>query len=309
MKRFFVKLILIVVPFVLLLFVLNSAYKKSFYWKARREQSKFLYVPDNIQLANIGSSQGICSFNYEDISDYKCFNFAVTWQHNRYNYYVLKQYVNKFAPEAVLLIPISYFDITRIEKDVYERYYGILDRVNFPEWDFKEHLQREVFPFFSTKEVWKRLRMTEQNSPLLVPPRVPIPEEELQMQAQGTFFTWTEATEAEQGEKGFEYNIKMLSSIIELCREHKIIPVLVSTPQIDELNILYTQTDFFDTFYRFTDELKNKYPGLLYLDYSHNKEYSADSSLFGDVAHLNVYGAKEFTSQIVLDLKNAGLLR
>ena len=153
MRKFLLKILLILGPFVVSLFVLNSAYKNSYYWKNRREQSKFLYVPHDIQLANIGSSQGLCSFNYEDIYDYKCFNFAITWQHNKYNYYVLKQYADKFAPGAVLLIPISYFDITRIEKDVYERYYGVLERNNFPEWNYKEHLQREVFPFFSTKEV------------------------------------------------------------------------------------------------------------------------------------------------------------
>ena len=306
-KRFFFKIILI--PFVLLLFVLNSAYKSSFYWKTQRVPSKFLNVPDNIELANLGSSQGHCSFNYEAFPEYKCFNFAVPWQHNKYNYYVLKQYADKLAPGAVLLIPIAYFDITRIEKDVYENYYGILDRKNFPDWNIKDWFEVEILPVCFTKDVWKKLRMNQEKFSAFIPKRIPIPENDLILQSEGTFYTWTEKNEAEQGEKGFEYNIEMMSEIIDFCYKNDIVPVMVSTPQIDVLNNLYVQIDFFDTFCRFTDELKKKYPALIYFDYSRNKEYANDSSLFSDVAHLNICGAKKFTAQIVQDLKDANLLQ
>ncbi|MBO4758967.1 MAG: hypothetical protein J5505_02810, partial [Spirochaetaceae bacterium] len=94
----------------------------------------------------------------------------------------------------------------------------------------------------------------------------------------------------------------------DFCNKNRLKPVLVSTPQVDKLNAIYAQTDFFDTFYRFTDILKEKYPGLIYLDYSQKVEYSSDYSLFFDATHLNKNGAKKFTAQIVQDLKNAGLL-
>ena len=273
-----------------------------------RIPSKFLYVPDNIRLANLGSSQEHCCLNYEDCNEYNCFNFALTWQHNKYNYYVFKQYADKFSTDAILLIPVSYFDITRIEKDVCENYYGVLSRENFPDWDIKEYLKRQVFPLFSTKEVWKKLFRTEEKNSLFIPPRLPIPEEDLKVQTEGTFFTWTAKTDAEQGEKGFNYNIEMVSNIIDLCHEKGIVPVLISSPQIYSLNDKFAETVFFDTFYRFTDILKKKYPDIIYLDYSHDNDYSLDTSLFCDVAHLNVYGAKKFTKQIVQDLKDVGLL-
>ncbi len=308
MKRFLTKIVLIILPFVLLLFVINYAYKKSFYWKTQRVQSKFLNVPNEIELANLGSSQGHCSFNYDDFPEYKCFNFALPWQHNKYNYYVLKQYADQLAPGAVLIIPIAYFDITRIEKDVCQNYYGILDRGNFPDWNIKDWLKVEVLPVFYTKEIWKKLCMTEANSPILISQKIPISENDLAIQSKETFLSWTEKNEAEQGKKGFEYNIEMMSRIIDFCYKKDIVPIIVSIPQIDVLNNLYSQAGFFDTFCNFTDELQKKYSSLLYLDYSRSREYANDSTLFGDVAHLNIYGAKKFTAQIVQDLKNAGLL-
>ena len=116
MRIFYKKFLLIIFPFFFLSFVLNFAYKKSFYWKTQRVQSKFLNVPDEIQLANLGSSQGHCSFNYDDFPEYKCFNFALPWQHNKYNYYVLNyflkmKYLNylKFLNIFFLQFFLNYF--------------------------------------------------------------------------------------------------------------------------------------------------------------------------------------------------------
>lgn len=308
MKKIIIKLSLIIIPFILLIFVFNSLYKHSFYWKNKREQSKFLYVPNDIKIANLGSSQGICAFYYEDFPEYTCFNFAVKWQHNKYNYFVLKQYINHFESGAVLLIPIAYFEITRVEKDVYEYYYGVLKRENFPDWNIKDYLKRQVFPVLSTNDVWGKLLMTEKKSPLIFPPRVPISKEDLFVQTEGAFSAWTDNTEAEQGEYGFEYNIEMISRIIDLCHDNCIIPILVSIPQIHTLNDKYSEIGFFDNYYRFINVLQQKYQDVKFWDYSHDANYSYDTSLFGDATHLNIYGVKMFTSQIMQDLKSEGLL-
>ena len=101
----------------------------------------------------------------------------------------------------------------------------------------------------------------------------------------------------------------MLSKIIDLCYENNIVPALVSTPIMDYLNGIFSETGFFETFYRFTYEMKKKYPSLLFFDYSHDEKYSNNWSLFNDPAHLNVTGAKVFTAEIIQNLKDNGLLK
>lgn len=298
---------MIVVPFVLILFVLNFAYLHSYYWKEGREESKFNNVPYDIKIANLGSSHGN-AFDYYNFPEYVTFRFNLQWQHHIYNYYVLKQYTDHFSKNAVVLIPISYFNITRIEKESNFRYYTFLSKENIPGWKFNEYLLYKYFPLFSTKDVWVKL-LTMNNKMEIIPKTTHSSKEINELLNFYTNWWLGNDPDVEKGEEGFQYNINAVSKIIDLCKEKDIIPVLVSTPIMDCINERYTNDDFFDTFYRFTNVLIEKYPGLLYLDYSQNEDYSNDYSLFQDPVHLNIYGEKKFTAQIVQDLKNARLLQ
>ncbi len=310
MRQFLIKISAITIPFIVLLLVLNYAFSKSYWWTVYyTEQEKFSHVPQNIQLANVGSSHGVYAFDYSDFPEYTAFNMAVCWQHHGYNYHVLKQYIDYFSENAVMLIPISYFDITRIDEEPLYKYYKILEKKNFPDWNIKGYFLFKVFPFFSTKEPWKKILINELNSVLAAHERTIVTEQSVTTDAKVMYEIFTKDNGAEKGEEGFLYNIEAVSKIIDLCHEHSIIPVLVSTPQTDKLNDLHEEADFFSKFYRFTDVLKEKYPGLIYLDYSQTSEYSSDYSLFFDSTHLNNKGAKKFTAQIVQDLKKAGLLQ
>ena len=117
MKKFLIKFSAVTIPFILLLLVFNYIFSKSYWWNSfSTEKEKFQYVPHNIKIANVGSSLTDVGLDYEDFPEYVTFNFAIMWQHNIFNYYVFKNYTDNFAPNSILLIPISYFDITRIEK-------------------------------------------------------------------------------------------------------------------------------------------------------------------------------------------------
>ncbi len=307
MKRFLIKVLSVVLPFIILLFVLNFIYKHSYYWTEEREESKFNNVPDNIQLANLGSSHGD-AFYYEPFEEYVSFNFNLQWQHHIFNYYILKQYADNFAPNAVLLIPISYFNITRIEKENNFRYYTFLNRDNIPGWKFHEYLLYKCFPLFSKIDVWKKL--LTMNTKMEIIPKTTHSSKEI-TELVDFYANWWLGNDSnvEKGEEGFQYNIEAVSKIIDLCMEKDIVPVLVSTPIMDCLNERFAKADFFETFYRFTDVLKQKYTDIIYLDYSDNIEYSTNYSLFNDPAHLNIYGEKKFTAQIMQDLKDANLLQ
>lgn len=310
MRQFLIKISAITIPFIVLLLVLNYAFSKSYWWTVYyTEQEKFSHVPQNIQLANVGSSHGVFAFDYADFPDYTAFNMAVRWQHHKYNFYMIKQYIDCFSENAVMLIPISYFDITRIENEYLYKYYKILSKDNFPDWNIKGYFLYKIFPFFSTKEPWGKILINESNSALVSLEQVVVTEQSATDDAKLMYGIYTKDNDAEKGEEGFQYNIEAVSKIIDLCCSHKIIPVLVSIPQTDKLNELYARNDFFETFCRFKNVLKEKYKWLIFLDYSQSSEYSKDYSLFFDSAHFNNKGAKKFTAQIVQDLKNAGLLQ
>ena len=308
MKKFLIKLTALTIPFIILMLVLNYIYKESYYYNTVcSEKKRFESVPKGIQLANLGSSHGL-NFDYKDFPEYTTYNFAIVWQHHKYNYYLLKQYIDYFAPNAVVLIPISYFDITRIETDLIPRYYGILSKENFPDWTIRGELSY-LFPVMSYKNLWEKLRMNENNSPYIqLSNHIIIKKDDADTSAKAFFEKYTTNTESEKGEIGFQYNIEAVSKILDLCYEKDIVPVLVSTPVIDLLNDKYSETDFFETFYRFTDILKEKYPSLIYLDYSQKIDFSNNWSLFKDADHLNPTGGKKFNNQIIYDLKNLGLL-
>lgn len=310
MKRFLSKIAIVSIPFILLLFFLNYNLSKSYWWNSiSTEQEKFKNVPTGIQLANIGSSLGNAGFDYKDFSEYTTFNFALNWQHNIYNYYVFKQYADNFSKKSVLLIPISYFDITRIEKEPNTRYYTFLDKENIPDFNYKEYILYNYLPLFSIKNVWKIY--VNRNNERYWFPLTNHTRDDFIHQSEMYFNWWMRNDpDVEKGEEGFQYNIEAVSKIINLCYKNDIVPVLVSTPIMDCLNEKYAQVDFFDTFYNFIDVLKEKYPGLLYLDYSQDKGFSNDYWLcFIDPAHLTTFGAKKFTKQVVQDLKDVGLLQ
>jgi lysophospholipase L1-like esterase len=81
-------------------------------------------------------------------------------------------------------------------------------------------------------------------------------------------------------------------------------------PMTSILNNVYAERlpGFFDTYYRFTREICEKYPGLEFFDYSHDSRFVNDFSLFFDGDHLNAYGAEKFTRIVVADLEASGLL-
>ncbi len=310
MKKFLIKLTAVTIPFMVLSLVLNIIFSKSYWWNSfTTEQAKFHSVPQNIQIANVGSSLTDVGLDYEDFPEYVTFNFALMWQHNIFNYYVFKNYVDNFAQNSILLIPISYFDITRIENEPIWRYYTFLSKDNIPGWKLKDYILYKYLPLFSIKNAWKTF--INMNNKQYWMGKNNTTYEDFLSQSEMYFSWWMGNDPAiERGEEGFQYNIEAVSKIIDLCYEKGIIPVLISTPIMDCLNDKYSETGFFDTFYRFTDELQKKYPNLLYFDYSQNEEFSKDYlSFFIDPPHLSASGAKKFTSQVMNDLKYAGLLQ
>ena len=321
MKKLFAKLLLLVLPIAGILFILNQFYIKSNYWKAKDDIYKFNFVPDKIELANVGSSHGQVNLFYADFPEYITFNFGLPAQDHSHSYALLKQFLSHVNKNAVVLIPISYFEIVRRSpadevKIRRVRYYRFLKRKYMKEaddWKLLEYILYSAVPVLTAKENMLKL----YKSPFDIPAEkinifdgkiIHHTEDELKEYARKKYEYWTDP-QYEKGEEGFSYNFNAACKLIDFCKEHSLIPVLYTAPITDILNAYFDRADgFFDTFYRFIDELQKKYPDIKYFDYSHNADFSPNHEIFLDSDHLNRDGAKLFTARIIQDLREAKLL-
>ena len=313
MKRFIWKYLLLVLLVLSTVAVLNFLYTRTNYWKDSviYGLSKFSEVPEHIQIANVGSSHGQTGFDYNHIP-YQGFNFAVSAQFFLYDYMIIKQYIECFDKNAVLLIPISYFQITRIKTDFRDqrvRYYRFLDKQLMDKYSLSEKIMFSIVPVLSAGG---NIKFIINDTPPVDLSKC-MTTDELTKHCTGRYkyFTGKENDLGkESGAEGFAHNKQWVSKIIELCRAYNIQPVLITTPITSVLNNMYAEKspDFFDTFYRFTRELQEAYPLVPYFDYSHDSRFENNFSLFYDGDHLNTAGAEQFTAIVISDLQSSGLL-
>ena len=97
-------------------------------------------------------------------------------------------------------------------------------------------------------------------------------------------------------------NLDALYSIIALCKEKNITPILITTPYLSEyVDMIKSEyPDFFDEFYNIIDMIK-KDTGIIYHDYSNDSRFKDEYGLFFSVDHLNRQGALKFTDIIFVD--------
>lgn len=309
MKKFVLKLFLFLLP-VCLFLILNVMYKKTNYYKSREHNTyRFTQVPENIQLCNVGSSHGEVGFYWEDMQNINTFNFGISSQPFLMDYCILQQYSAKLARGAIVIIPISYFQITQIEEPLcwYTAYYKFLRKDLCVFWNNSDYLAYNLFPILSDHYFLKHMIFDipkEQISRFYRRTIYPNPRKMTEY-IDKKYLEWTNPL-YEKGIEGFNYNLKHVSQIIDFCYLRGFTPVLVTTPIYEELNSRYAAKLFH--FYRFIKTLQQKYPDIYYFDYSHHSSFSPRIELFMDGDHLNIHGAKLFTSMIMNDLKKAHLL-
>jgi hypothetical protein len=294
---------------------LNFFYTRTNFWRGAPEKSaplKFKNVPDHIELANVGSSHGYWGFDFSE-HPYRSFNFALVEQYFQYDYAILRQYVTKFDKNAVLLIPISYFQIMKIRTDFEAqkpRYYSFLTKKFMDSWTINEKLHSLLPPLLTAGYNLKFI--INDQPPIADMFFTTIEEQDLIENCikLHEVFTTDSYYGIESGEEGFAWNKYWASLILDFCYAHDIQPVLISFPVISILNNIYTEEtpDFFDIFYRFTRELQESYPSLPFFVFSHDPRFTDDHSLFFDSIHLNATGTKKFSATVILDLQANGLL-
>ena len=313
MKRFIFKILILLFFLLLPLFIINELYVHTNYWKTENGINRFTDVPCNIELGNLGSSHGVFGFKYNSTPSINAWNFALNAQPYFYDFHILKKYINHFKKNGIVLILVSYINITcRMDySNIRSRYYRLLPLKDLDSWSLKEYICYYKFPILSTKNIIQKIIHDLPNGGIeqCYDKTAFLSEENLLGYCKKRYADWTN-TKYDNGQSGYNQNLLEISSIIDLCYDKELTPVLITLPVTNILNKLYeSNSNFFLTFEKFTKDLILKYPDLLYLDYSRDKNFSNNHKLFLDGDHLNEIGAQKFTRTVVEELQKRGLLK
>ena len=270
------------------------------------DETKFFNVPYKIQISNLGSSHGVYGFDYRNhTKDYTTFNFALTSQSLSYDYLILKQYEDHLADNGIMFIVISNFSFGYDEesdpdfKSKNLRYYRFLKPEYIKQFDWKQYYFE---PFFiGTKEVLTLIKQkiitafkTDKNQ-----------NDDLYEMGGIDFDYKKNAEEAYKrhlhvDKKGkliiIQKEIDALYGIINICKNHNITPVLVTTPYRIEYNSKYN-----DEFYKQLHDVISsicKKAGVEYHDYRNNPRFETSYKFNRNADHLTPLGAVVFTDTL-----------
>lgn len=272
--------------------------------------NKFKDVPAHIQICNFGSSHGLYSFNYEDVCDeFTCFNFALASQSLSYDLRILQQYKDHLEKGCLVFIPVSYFSFFGIEETQEEeflsknkQYYDFLPPGQIKKYDISTHVFQRFFPALNAYEnlpavlffgkasgneaLWSKsaLNMDVSADAALAFKRHFI-QEKLNP----------------SGERIInEEEVSALSQMIFLCREIGAVPVLVTTPYLQEYlkEIDANAPEFYEEFSAILSPILAETEAS-YLDYSSDPHFTARKDLFMNADHLNKEGARQFTDLLL----------
>ncbi len=294
---------------------------------SKNDEYKFQSVPEGIQIGNFGTSHGRLGFDYSDWQEeFITFNFALTAQTLSYDYRILQQYIDRFAENGTVFIPISYISFGWDEearpdfKSKNERYYSFLESKYIKDYDWITDIGLKHF------------------LPLLYEPDKVISNirKSLEKKAAGSEADHTDEeqefseTQTEDGEEDLrqlsdpnrrfkesaerkrevhylvdengdltvrEEELSALYGIIDLCREHHLRPILITTPFRREYNDVFDEK-FYRQFYAVIDTVCQD-EAVEYYDYSHDERFIDSTEYFNDADHLSPEGAVVFTDMVI----------
>ena len=306
MKRYLLKLSIFASIIIILSLIINFCYLAKKNWDPDGVK-KYESMPESIEICNFGSSHGQNGICYENLDNSAhCFNYANGGQTLSYDYRLLKYYSGNLEEGAVVYITLSYHSLFRNEetKDANfasrnRKYYRILPKELIKEYDLKTNFYIKYIPGLISYE------------DLLGTFGLDTGKKEV---------SWTEKTTSEQAKKYSitraaehitsylvegervlnleEYN--SLISMIDLCYAEGFVPILITTPFLQEYNEAVSKEDptFFATFYDIIENICND-KSVSYFDYSHDIRFSNNYNLFMNADHLNKSGALLFTELLL----------
>lgn len=307
MKKFIYNLFLYCLIICPVLVALDGIY---IYQNRKRDEStKFLSVPENIEICNLGSSHGKRSFNYEDIEGaYTCFNFGLDSQSLSYDLRVLKNYIGNLKEGAAVFITVSYFSFYGKDETLKEdfvsrnrRYYKFLPKELIKDYETKTDIIVNYAPalFDHANFIPVILGNAQKDSNIWLS-EITSDEAMADAKIAASRHLITYGGNENGVRIRNQKEIQSLYEIIELCKDNGVKAILITTPYLSEYSeeVLKIAPDFYDDFYGIIEKVV-KNTGIEYFDYATDTRFTDEYSLFINSDHLNKKGARKFTDIVI----------
>lgn len=296
MKKFIIKITIISLTTLVLFSLLNVIFINSEYFRtAIINYSRFADIPNNIQIANTGSSHGSAGFEYSGFPEYTCQKLSISSQTFHYDLKMLQQFRDKFADGCHVIIPVSYLSFYKVNEDVQKkqglRYYRILDPELIDDFNISDYIIYKLFPVLSAdKELVTALKASfgmAPKKPESLDQYTPEQFAESQNYNRITYFNDYSYDPAQ---------LEHLCELVEYALSENLKPVLVTVPVADVYASLVSEEIMND----FTDSVGYVIANynVEHLDYGSHPDYESDYTLFRNSSHLNDEGANKFTNEI-----------
>ncbi len=304
--RFGLKCLLIPAAAVFIILLLNKPYQKY-------DDQKYMDIVKfdmlgrdywEIHVGNLGSSHGAYDFNYDAITSRGliAFNFANTSQSYDYDYAILQEFGQYMEDNSVLFIPVSYFSfnnevVNETEKQAMTvRYYHFLSPENIPNYDPYVDIVTNRLPILSAGEELFKIIPNFDLSLIAHAADDGIGAEEFARRAALRYSRhFDNKTEYFMPER-----IEELYNIIDYCKEHKITPVLITTPFSKYYRDLVAD-EFLQEFHDTVTTIATD-TDVTYYDYSNDERFRENLDYFSDSDHLNEQGAQYFMQVLMQEV-------
>ena len=327
---FFAKFLSLVLAVTLLLLVLNRIYVNGAYYSdTYGEVKKFENVPSGIALANTGTSHGRASFRYGELTDLTTFNFALSGEDIYHDFQTLKHFSAHLAEGCIVAIPTSYFSFCMSTTEPSQkRYYSYLDKNCLRGFSYETLINSKYLPVLRSGEyLFKDLIKdhTLDVGGMMLGDDTDVTQGQGGAQTGSTSDNALQALEASlrshaagraeswragyllTGEDFMEENRRLLSEMVNYCKEQGWRPILVTTPIHSTLNEAFSKEEL-ETYYFANMRTVSAETNVPWWDMSHDPHFSNTATYYSNSDHLSQTGGTAFTRCFLDYLTEKGYL-
>lgn len=312
MKKLLLKSVLFVLIIAGIFYSASCAYKQTNTYKnvdVSDDTAKFASMPASIDVAVFGASHGLYGFTSAPEGS-SFFNFCLSSQTPRYDFRLMRQYQDRFNPNTLVIMTVSYISPFWQETDSIlqakqNRYYRILSPDNIIDVDIFQYCLKKYFPVLTASVTDLTNAVFHDPAALfigpaelrMVPDTISADQERITRDHWGVVSPVFPETEPKMMES--------FRQMLTMCKENGWTAVLVTPPYPKVYSDCFPAA-FFPVFRHTVNSLAEEFD-VPYLDYSHESEYAENYDLFLNIDHLNMYGAEQFDAEFYADLDQLGI--
>ena len=267
------------------------------------------YNTFNTEVVNLGSTSGLCAFNYEGLP-VKGANWALSHNPLSGDRAILKNYFSYLHPKkSTVIIPLCPFtSLAGSYNFMEDRFYTLIYPSSIPEFSYKRQQQVKsiknnpitVYPIYALFYDFKCLVSGQRYKVKS--------EEQMELDSERWIKSWLH----EFSVKSFSDPLSLLNKdarmdaasilndLINFCKKRHAIPIIVLPPMYHTLAgkfPLEARKLLLDDLLEMVEDKTVKF-----INYMDDEEFVRDRTLFRDSFLLNEKGAKKFTARVLRDI-------